>query len=333
MVSKKWTGFGAAIGMIVLILESETVILGASKGIDICIKTVIPSLFPFFVISAILSNCMGGLSGSVLKPFGKLLGMPYGSESIFLLGLCGGYPIGAKSLSDAYRANTIHKNDANRMLCFCSNAGPSFIFGMAASIFQSKAVPWFLWGIQILSAIAVAVILPKKSLCSCQPPQSPPKNPMEQALKAMATVCGWIVFMRVVLGLITSWSFYPMPKAAYILLTGMLEISNGCIELSSYDNPVLCYVLMGQFISFGGLCVILQTNSLIGNLDIKYYISGKLLQTVLSSGLLFITVPVIFPGNTYYLEAAVCFLFFTATAFTINQRTKNNAGKYKVYAV
>ncbi len=331
MKANKWSGLLAAAGLILLIFDSKTVFEGASSGINICIKTVIPSLFPFFILSTVLSNIMQDSPLRQLHFLGRLCGIPQGSEYIFMLGIFGGYPVGAKTLSEAYARKLIGYEDANRMLCFCSNAGPSFIFGMAASLFSSNWVPWFLWGIQILSMILTAMVLPNKSPHSCQTSVMPRKNVMEQSIKAMATVCGWIIFMRVILSLIEQWNMLPT-KGTYIL-TGILELSNGCIALSGCNNTVMRYILIGQFLSFGGICIILQTKSLIGNLNIKYYIIGKILQTIFSTALLFLSVPIVFPGNEFWIPATVYITISALFIALIRYIDKNNAGNNRIYAV
>jgi hypothetical protein len=113
-------GIGASIGMIVLILDTKTVLSGARDGITLCAYTVIPSLFPFFLFSVLLNHIL--LSGDLrfLHPLGKLTGIPTGAEPLLLIGLIGGYPVGAQCISDAYRNKCISRTDAHRMLGFCS---------------------------------------------------------------------------------------------------------------------------------------------------------------------------------------------------------------------
>ena len=95
------TGIFASLGMLLLILDTKTAIQGAQEGIRLCIMTVIPSLFPFFVLSSLLTGALTGVRLRFLRPIGKLCRMPAGSESLLLIGMLGGYPTGAKSAADA----------------------------------------------------------------------------------------------------------------------------------------------------------------------------------------------------------------------------------------
>ena len=49
MKQRDRTSILAALGMIVLILDAKTALSGAREGIDLCMRTVIPALFPFFI--------------------------------------------------------------------------------------------------------------------------------------------------------------------------------------------------------------------------------------------------------------------------------------------
>ena len=49
MYKRMIQGIVAAVGMLILILDTKTAILGAQNAIELCIFSVIPSIFPFLV--------------------------------------------------------------------------------------------------------------------------------------------------------------------------------------------------------------------------------------------------------------------------------------------
>jgi hypothetical protein len=128
--------------MILLIVDSKTALSGTAQGVDLCIRTVIPSLFPFFVISVLMTSALLEQPLPFLKHLGRICGIPAGSEGIFLLGLIGGYPVGAQAVAQAWKAGSISEKAAKRMLGFCNNCGPSFLFGIAAVLFRSVSIAW-----------------------------------------------------------------------------------------------------------------------------------------------------------------------------------------------
>lgn len=279
----KLTALFAALGMLVLILDGQTALTGASEGIELCIRTVIPSLFPFFLLSIALTGAVSGSSSPMLRPLSMLFGTPKGTETLLLTSFLGGYPVGAQCVSRAYQNRQIDHALVRRMLYFCNNAGPAFIFGMAALQFSSPAYGWIIWGIQILSAAAVARSLPPYQQTSVQKCKLSPismTDALHSALRVMASVCGWVVVFRVILAFLDRWLLWLLPENMQVLLTGLLELANGCCNLTRIENEGLRLILCSLMLSFGGICVFMQTCSVLQGLDKKSYFYGKCLQTV-----------------------------------------------------
>lgn len=278
-------GVAAAVGMLPLILDSKTALLGAREGIGLCIKTVIPSLFPFIVLSGLVTGSLSGRKTPFLRWLSRLTGIPAGAESILLTGFLGGYPLGAQLIGAAQKSGTLHPRDAWRMLAFCSNAGPAFLFGMAASVFPRLWMGWALWGIHIVSALLVALLLPGKSRNTASPsPGNPPgiSDALSYAVRTMGTICGWVVLFRVLIVFLDRWFGWLPGENLRIALTGLLELSNGCCALGSVENLGLRFVLCAAMLAFGGLCVTMQTVTVAQDTDISLYLPGKLLQTLFS---------------------------------------------------
>ena len=84
---KKIIGLIPILAMLALILDNKTATEGAAAGVALVLKTAIPALFPFFVLSAMILPACTKLS---CPPLAKLLGTPPGWESVFLLGCVGG---------------------------------------------------------------------------------------------------------------------------------------------------------------------------------------------------------------------------------------------------
>ena len=285
MRQKLRTSIPAAIGILVLILDTRTALNGAYQGLELCIRTVIPSLLPFFVLSTVLTSALIGEKISFLRPLGRLMGVDYGAESLILVGMLGGYPAGAQSVSQAYRNGSISKQAAQRMVAFCNLAGPAFLFGIVSGKFSENSAAWKLWGIHLLSAILVAMLLSGKS--SNQAALKTGKlitlpEALHRSLKTMALVCGWIILFRVILAFLSLWFLWMLPIPAQVALTGLLELSNGCCDLGRIDNEPLRFVIAAGLLSFGGLCVSMQTASVSQGLSTKNYFIGKALQTLLS---------------------------------------------------
>lgn len=298
--SKIWTGIAAAAAMLILILDTKTAIAGAKEGIILCLFTVIPTLFPFFVLSGLINSAFVGRQLAILKPLGKLCGIPSGTESLLLLGLIGGYPVGAQGVYQAYENGQITKADAKRMLGFCNNAGPAFIFGMGSALFASKAIPRVLFLIHTGSAILTGILLPGKSRVDARIGASQPltlPQALERGVRIMGNVCGWVILFRVILSFCQRWFLWLLPKEAQVLLVGIFELSNGCVALHSIPSQGTKFLMCASFLSLGGLCVAMQTVSAVKELGSGMYFPGKLLQTAISTLLASFAQPILFQNE------------------------------------
>ena len=275
-------GLCAALGLMVLILDSRTAISGAAEGAALCIQTLIPSLFPFFIFSIWMTNAFSGVCSGFFAPVGKLFRLPAGGENFLVTGFLGGYPLGAQSISIAYEAGQITREEARRLLMFCCNAGPSFLFGVLGSVFPERGTTLALWLIHIASSITVAWCLPWSGQSLGVNRNSNPALPgaMQPALKAMASVCGWVVLFRVILAFLDRWFLWMLPEIWKVLISGFLELANGCCSLPRIPDESLRFLVCSGMLAFGGLCVTMQTASVICGLPLKDYLCGKLFQTL-----------------------------------------------------
>lgn len=278
-------GTMAAIGFLVLIFDSRLALEGARSGIELCIKSVIPALFPFFVLSMILTNSLQGKRSYPVQWFSKFLGIPTAAESILIPSVLGGYPIGAKCVGDLYQRKQISRKEAQRLLAFSSNAGPSFLFGMVSVFFPERKTIWMLWFIHIFSAAMTATAIPvaKTEEHTLQPVKTNRNTSIIlSAAKAMCCVCCWVVLFRILIRVLEVWILWTLPEWAQTLLMGILELTNGCCELLRITDVKLRFILCSCMLAFGGICVLLQTVSVTQGLSIGCYVKGKLMQTLFS---------------------------------------------------
>ena len=288
-MGKKMTIFLAAVGTAILILDTQTAMLGAKEGLDLCLRTVIPSLFPFFILSGILTSSLLDARVSCLSGLLKHLGIPQSAVSLLGIGFLGGYPVGAQAVANAMKQGALSKTSAKRMIAFCNNAGPSFLFGIVAPAFAQRWACWAIWCILIISSLLVAYFLPEKetdqgrkiATSSLSLPAA-----MNRALKAMANVCGWVILFRVVIRVFDRWLLWMMPNQPRIMICGILELSNGCAMLRNITSTGSRLIMAALFLSFGGICVPMQTASAVSSagLSLTHYFPGKSLQAALSMG-------------------------------------------------
>lgn len=271
--------------MLLLILDSRCALESGLQGLELCLRTVIPSLFPFLFLSGLVTSALWGSGRKPLKLAAKAVQLPNGTQSMFLAGFLGGYPAGAAAVGSAYRSGYLNRETANRLLTFCSNAGPAFLFGMIGPQFPEKWMAWCLWGIHILSSAMVgAIFSPRESV---ETPENTKtlsvKENMTNSLSVMGTICGWILLFRILMGFLDRWLLWLLPEPVRVLIWGLLELSNGCCALREITDVSLRFITAAVMVSFGGVCVAMQTASVIPGLSIEKYFLGKLLQTLFSA--------------------------------------------------
>lgn len=275
----------AAIGFMILIMDSKSALEGARTGLDLCTKTVIPALFPFFILSTVLTNSLTALPCWPIEQIACKLGMSKEASSVLVPAILGGYPVGAKCIRDLFQTTQITRSEAERLLSFCSNAGPSFLFGMVSSYFPQKKTIWALWFIQISCAVLTAFIIPARTYkngADAKANINTSQNVVFSSMKAMALVCCWVILFRMVQTFLSRWLLWLLPGWVKVLITGLLELTNGCTSLNSIENVSLRFIVCSCMLSFGGLCVLLQTASVIGDLSVGSYLKGKLIQSAFS---------------------------------------------------
>ena len=148
MSKRKWQALCLLGVMAVLLVSSAAAGEAVRRALSLCARSVVPALFPFFVVSGLFTSLgFAEGMGRRLTPAAALLFRVSGAgTSAFFLGLLGGYPVGGRTVGQLYREGRISGNEAERLLSFCNNAGPSFILGVVGlGCFQSLTAGWALY--------------------------------------------------------------------------------------------------------------------------------------------------------------------------------------------
>ena len=290
---------------------------GARKGVSLCLDLIIPSLFPFFVLSSLLiatgfaSMCARLLSG-LLSP---LFGVGGSGAAALLLGAVGGYPVGARTLSQMVKTGECSEAEARRLSLFCNNCGPAFFIGaVGAGVFGSREAGMVLLGANLTAALLVGLIariiggkLPpsNKRAGSTSKPfpgvwQAFPDS-VQSAFSASLGVCAYVILFSVLIMLLDriGWGTVlteklsgrlPMERGSVLLralLTGLLEMSTGTAALAEGAASPAALPLAGFLLGWGGLSVFCQTLPFWREAGVPSlpYLGAKLGQGLISAGI------------------------------------------------
>lgn len=265
---------------------------GVIGGILLCGRVVIPSLFPFTMCVLFIMKSEALEHLKFLSPITqKLLGLNFKEFSIFFLSLIGGYPIGARLLSEAADNKQISSKRAERMLLFCVNAGPAFIISAVGGVFASKEIGVVLLISHITASLLLCRFIPKGNsqlLCAINKKSiklSLADNFVASAAGASSTlisICGFVILFSAINSYML---FFGEKIAAFKKIAVLLEITNSLLLVR---NIYLLSFLLG----FGGICIWCQIIAASGRLKINkpLFCLTRILHGSISSGLTYIIV-------------------------------------------
>lgn len=294
-----------------LVTNPKSCLEAAKNAVDLCLNTVIPSLFPFFVCSGLLSALgFAALCSRMLSPLMRpLFNLPGSGALTFALGILSGYPIGAATAAEHYLSGQCTKTEAERMLAFCNNSGPLFVIGVVGSGYlKNPALGSILYVSHIISAMLVGIVFRFYKASAPIRPALPPTahankktalfslgGIIDSSVFSILKVCGFVIFFAVLAA--------TLPGNP--ILYSFIEITGGIRALSQCDGTYL-YPLISFFIAFSGLSVMCQVWAITDphGLSLTPYVFGKLLQGIFSFGitkLLLTLLPL--PQETFLQEA------------------------------
>lgn len=286
---------------------------GVCEGLNLALGTAVPALFPFFLASSLLVST-GGASflGRVFTfPCRALFGLPGNAAPALLLGLTGGYPVGARTVRELYDRGLLTRDEAARALACCNNTGPGFLIGLCgSSLLGSVRAGIFLYTVHAVSALLTGFALSTRD--SWTPANHP--QPVEQkpfalcfvdsvqgagvtALKVTAFITAFSVLLRLLrgCGLIDRLAVLLAPlcpllglpaHGAQALVLGAFELTCGLTALPGADARLLLPA-MSTLTALGGLSVWCQSAAVLADsgLPIGPVVKGKCLHGLLAGAL------------------------------------------------
>ncbi len=241
--------------------------------------------------SALLALGFGELAAPWLAGLMEpLFRVPGAGSAALVLGLVGGYPIGAKTAADLYRENLVSREEAERLLTFCNNSNPVFLISvLGAGVFGSVRTGVWLWLIHVCAALFTGLLFRglgrgRKTVppaISFQAPSLPAVSFVSSVRDTLAgtmlSVCAFVTFFYVLISPLTA---LPGPWAA---------LAVGCGELFSLTPLLPCdrsgFLLAAGCAGWGGLSVLCQTAALLDGTDLPLApcLLGKLTHGLLSA--------------------------------------------------
>lgn len=267
-----------------------------SYSLEVWVSSIIPSLFPFFVVSDILISY--DVTRYIPRVIKRLLGWLFNASenvvALFLLSVVSGFPSNARNVRTMYDKGIIDGEEASYALVFTHFSNPLFIIGTVGTFFFKNVV----WGIIILISHYLGNVLLGFLFrgCSCSTVinyngngkkcQKFPvifigavKRSIDSLLMIWGMLCCFLVLGSIIINMLNISSYDA------VILKGILEFTMGIRNLALLDIDAVYKVVMAtMFISFGGLSVHMQVLSFLVDTDIsyKFFLVARILHTAIS---------------------------------------------------
>lgn len=245
---------------------------GIRNGLTVCGTAVIPPLFPFMVLSDfILRSGLGDIVGRRLSPVTqRLFRLPGAAGCAVLLGLVGGFPVGARCAAQLYESGEILQKQGRRMLFFCVNAGPAFVVGtVGSSMMHSRKAGIILFVSLTLSALIIGTASrffdrseAKTYLAKESFDGSVISDSVSSSVEAMLNVCAWILLF---FGLNAYLIRLPVSENIGTFFSVISEVTGGCLRCSGTLPAFACAFAVG----WSGLAVHFQLLPYLKKLGMK----------------------------------------------------------------
>lgn len=304
-VKKKYTRVSVPMQMLGAILLAGLILCipsaaaeGVRCGLALCARSVIPSLFPFLVLSPMLSDGVRTITECLCR--GRCSSRAAALLSAYAVGMLAGFPIGALTVLSLYRQDRIDCEDAARFLGVCTGASPAFLIGyFGEALWGNAALGWAVWLLQSLLCLAgfLFLLCKRPSVTAVSEIMNEERSPtltqcLQGAVPRMLQICGCVVLFSVLRTFICRW----FPAEIAVGLGGMAEMTGGLSDAAAlyadgFMEKTTAMTVSAAVIGFGGGCVGMQIAGAAAEAGIsmrQYWLQRLLLGvtgTLLSAGI------------------------------------------------
>lgn len=281
--------------LILFIINRELVFNTVGFSLDIWITSVLPALFPFFVISDILISydVIRYIPKVIKNLFKKLFNVSDNGLVVIILSMLSGFPSNARNIKNMYNSNKISKKEGEHLLYFTHFSNPMFILGTLVSIFlKKKELGLIIFISHYLPNIIIGILLRKLNTSKLDINYNNYINnnfglvltkSIRKSLDSVFNILGTLTVFLIISSLLIN--VFNFNNGISLLIKSILELTSGLKELSNFNLSNSYLVIASSCIlSFGGLSVHMQVINELSDTDISYsnFFIGRIIQVILS---------------------------------------------------
>lgn len=323
------------ISCLALLLRPDIAAEAVTSSLKTVVSRIIPSLFPFMVLSEMMISSFCGTSTNKKNTLLSVI-------SAVALGNISGFPVGAKNSARLCETGVLSRKEALLCAIISGNAGASFVISfVGANLFSNKRLGLIIYLSQLtaslISAMIASVMIKEKRVFNAVPVFDGKNNRTSFSEAFTSSVSGAALSSLSVAAFITTFGViikyvlllaetFTDSKLVLSIISSVLEISNGCLASMSLKAPA-SYVMCSFCIGFSGLSVMFQSIIYLRrqSINIIKFVAFKFLQGVLSAVITYLAVKLlpdvleVYSAQNVglnqnrvlsYLVLAVCFGYF-----------------------
>lgn len=287
--------------LVELLIKKSVIYSSIIYALNIWVNNLIPSLFPFFIITDILINYnITSYIPIIIRNFCKhIFNITDNMLTILLLSMISGFPSNARNTKTLYDKGVISLEEANHILIFSHFSNPIFILTTIGVFFlHNEKIGIIILISHYFSNIILGILFrntgkyeinKNDKTCDINNFGIIFINAIKKAIDTIFIICGIIVvFMmlsEIILNTINVNSYNAM------IIKGLFEITIGIDALSKLNMSLISKaVIASMILAFGGISVHVQVLSQITNTKIKYiyFFIGRMYQTIISGILTYV---------------------------------------------
>lgn len=283
-MKSKLTKLIIIIFFILILLKKDIMYITIYKTTLTWFKSIVPNLFPMFIISSLIinSNLIINICNLIGKPFGYIFKTSKYSIFVYLLSLVSGSPSNAKYIKDLETNNLISKEESNKLLTFTTNYNPLLIISLL-SLYLDKTTSYKILFIIILSNFIVG-LLNRNIICPITNNTIIIKNKInisniiKDTLDTLLMILGTLIFFNLLINLLPITN-----NIIKNIFNGTLEITTALSNMKYLNiNNNFKIVLSILYLSFGGISIHTQIKSILPDTNYNFFIKSRILCMLIS---------------------------------------------------
>ncbi len=247
-------------------------------GVSLWAVSVLPAVFPFLFLTAVFTDTplFARIARLLAPPAGKFFRVSGAGGSAAVLAALSGYPVGARALADLKERGLLAQEERFRLACLVTTSGPMFLVGVVGSAMaRSAAVGWLLLICHFLGVWTVSFLLRFTArkrvaapLLAAADRGGGGGDALYRAVISILCVGGSIALFSAFGQMAADLLPENTPPFLAALCRGLTEMTSGCALLAPSRTPA-ALAACAFFVTFGGLCVLLQEGIFLRRAGVK----------------------------------------------------------------